>query len=191
MSNSSVTLWTVASQAPLSTGFPRQESWSGLPFPSPGALPSAGIELAASASQADSLPLHHLGSLGWGLTKRGLLWLQLACTLLPSMAADADPASRASFGFFSGSNQSPSLGSYSIHHWFTSHDGYSKGAVMHQEIRGCCHQSQHCPDGPSHFFISLSSHSKSGVYVNTWVTGLWPCYKGGWKAIIQQAQHLS
>ena len=28
-------LWTVARQAPLSMGFSRQESWSGLPFPSP------------------------------------------------------------------------------------------------------------------------------------------------------------
>ena len=27
--------WTVARQAPLSMGFPRQECWSGLPFPSP------------------------------------------------------------------------------------------------------------------------------------------------------------
>ena len=31
-----VTPWTVAHQAPLSKGFSRQESWSGLPFPSPG-----------------------------------------------------------------------------------------------------------------------------------------------------------
>ena len=29
------TPWTVAQQAPLSMGFPRQEHWSGLPFPSP------------------------------------------------------------------------------------------------------------------------------------------------------------
>ena len=29
------TLWTAALQAPLSTGFSRQEYWSGLPFPSP------------------------------------------------------------------------------------------------------------------------------------------------------------
>ena len=29
------TLWTVAHQAPLSMGYPRQEYWSGLPFPSP------------------------------------------------------------------------------------------------------------------------------------------------------------
>ncbi|KAM7224975.1 hypothetical protein CapIbe_022951, partial [Capra ibex] len=31
----SATPWTVAYQAPLSMGFSRQESWSGLPFPSP------------------------------------------------------------------------------------------------------------------------------------------------------------
>ena len=36
--------WTVASQAPLSMGFPRQEYWSGLPFPSLGNLPNPGIE---------------------------------------------------------------------------------------------------------------------------------------------------
>ena len=31
-------------QACLSMGFPRQEYWSGLPFPSPGDLPEPGIE---------------------------------------------------------------------------------------------------------------------------------------------------
>ena len=44
MSNSFVTPWTVAHQAPLSIGFPRQEYWSGLPFPSPGDLPNPKIE---------------------------------------------------------------------------------------------------------------------------------------------------
>jgi len=34
--------WILACQAPLSMGFPRQQYWSGLPFPSPGALPNAG-----------------------------------------------------------------------------------------------------------------------------------------------------
>ena len=63
MSNSSVTLWTVARQAPLSMGFPRQEYWRGLPFPSPGDLPNAGIDRGAPALPADSLPLSHLGSL--------------------------------------------------------------------------------------------------------------------------------
>ena len=37
------TPWTVAHQAPLSTRFPRQECWRGLPFPSPGDLPHPGI----------------------------------------------------------------------------------------------------------------------------------------------------
>ena len=44
MSNSFATLRTVAHQASLSMGFPGQEYWSGLPFPSPGDLPDAGIE---------------------------------------------------------------------------------------------------------------------------------------------------
>ena len=34
----------VACQAPLSIGFPRQEYWSELPFPSPGGLPNPEIE---------------------------------------------------------------------------------------------------------------------------------------------------
>ena len=36
VSDSFVTPWTVAHQASLSIGFPRQEDWSGLPFPFPG-----------------------------------------------------------------------------------------------------------------------------------------------------------
>ena len=39
-----VTPWTVACQAPLFVGFPRQQYWSGLPFPPPGALPDPGIK---------------------------------------------------------------------------------------------------------------------------------------------------
>ena len=38
------TLWTVAGQAPLSMGFPRQEYWTGLPFPPLGDLPDPGIK---------------------------------------------------------------------------------------------------------------------------------------------------
>ena len=44
MSNSLTTAWTIASQAPLSMGFSRQEYWIGLPFPPPGDLPDPGIE---------------------------------------------------------------------------------------------------------------------------------------------------
>ena len=56
------TPWTVAHQAPLSTGLSRQEHWSGLPCPPPGDLPDLGIELVspeAPALQADSSPLSH------------------------------------------------------------------------------------------------------------------------------------
>ena len=46
------TPWTVANQAPLSVGFPRQEHWSGLPFPPPGDLPSLGIKPTSLTSRA-------------------------------------------------------------------------------------------------------------------------------------------
>ena len=36
-------------QAPLSMGFPRQEYWSGLPFPPPGVLPDPKIKPASPA----------------------------------------------------------------------------------------------------------------------------------------------
>ena len=36
------TPWSVARQAPVSMGFPRQEYWSGLPFPNPGDLLTQG-----------------------------------------------------------------------------------------------------------------------------------------------------
>ena len=48
MSNSFATPWTVARQAPLSMGFPRQESWSGLSFLSSGDLSNTRIELGSS-----------------------------------------------------------------------------------------------------------------------------------------------
>ena len=59
MSNSLVTPWTVAYQAPLSTEFSRQEYWSGSPFPSPGDLPDPGIKPGSPALQADSYHLSH------------------------------------------------------------------------------------------------------------------------------------
>ena len=43
------TPWTAALQAPLSMGFPRQEYWSGLPFPPPGDRPDLGISLVSPA----------------------------------------------------------------------------------------------------------------------------------------------
>ena len=91
----SETLWTVAHQAPLSMGFPRQEYWSGLPFPSPGDLMTQRLNpclLHLLHWSVCSLPLHHLGSPSgygicllfslplldfsfWLLQRAGLLWV--------------------------------------------------------------------------------------------------------------------
>ena len=50
MSDSLVPLWyLVARQAPLSMGFPRQEHWSELPFPSLEDLPDSEIEPTSPA----------------------------------------------------------------------------------------------------------------------------------------------
>ena len=48
------TPWTVARQAPLSTGFSRQEYWSGLPCPPPGDLSNIGIKPASLMSPASA-----------------------------------------------------------------------------------------------------------------------------------------
>ena len=52
MSDSFVTTWTVAHQAPLSMGYSRQGYCSGLPFPSPGDLPNSGTEPESLMSPA-------------------------------------------------------------------------------------------------------------------------------------------
>ena len=52
MSDSFATPWTGAHQAPLSMRFPRQEYWSGLPFPFPGDLPNPRIKLTFPVSPA-------------------------------------------------------------------------------------------------------------------------------------------
>ena len=50
----------------LSMGFPRQEYWSGLPFPPPGNLPEPRVKPVAPVLspvlQAASLPLNHQGN---------------------------------------------------------------------------------------------------------------------------------
>ena len=59
-----MTPWAIAHQTPLSTGLPRQEYWSWLPFPPPGDLPHPGIKPVSCVLhwQADSLLLCYLGS---------------------------------------------------------------------------------------------------------------------------------
>ena len=69
--------WTVAYQSPLSIGFPRQEYWSVLPFPTPGDLSTQGSNLCLLHLlhwQADSLPLVPLGTPWWKLNVYVLHW---------------------------------------------------------------------------------------------------------------------
>ena len=66
--------------APLSTELSQQEHWGRLPFPTPGALPNAGMELKPLALvhwQVGSLPLHLLGSPHRELHRRCWLWQQV------------------------------------------------------------------------------------------------------------------
>ena len=73
------TPWTAARQAPLSMGFPRQEYWSGLPFPSPGDLPDPGTELESLHWQVDSLPLSLQGSPGEEHSRSNSVWEGPGC----------------------------------------------------------------------------------------------------------------
>ena len=52
VSDSFATTWTVTHQAPLSMGFPRQECWNVLPFPTPGDLPDPWIKPTSLVSPA-------------------------------------------------------------------------------------------------------------------------------------------
>ena len=69
------TLWTVALQAPLSTGFYRQEYWSGLPLPSPTDLPHPGTEAMSLMSPASYRHKFHI---------TGVLSARLECSLMPA-----------------------------------------------------------------------------------------------------------
>ena len=76
-----VTLWIVACQAPMSLGFFRQEYWSGLPIPSPGALPDPGIEPVSPALADGFFTLEPPGKPLWNTTwiYRQNKILQLVC----------------------------------------------------------------------------------------------------------------
>ena len=62
MSDSFLTPWTVARQAPLSMEFSRQENRNELPFPSPGDLPNPGLNLGLLHYRCILYCLSHQGS---------------------------------------------------------------------------------------------------------------------------------
>jgi len=90
---------TVAHQAPLSMGFPRQEYWSGCHCLLQRILPNQGSNLCLLHWQADSLPLSHQGNCILQYAKS----LQLCPTL-------CDPIDGSPPGF-------PSLGFSRQEHW--------------------------------------------------------------------------
>ena len=66
-----MTPWTAAHQAPLSTGFSRQEYWSGLPLLSPGNLPDPGSSWVFLI-QGLNLGLLHCRQTPYHLSHKGL-----------------------------------------------------------------------------------------------------------------------
>ena len=81
VSDSFVTPWTVAPQAPLSMGFSRQEYWSGLLFPPPGDLPNPGIDPRSPALLADSLSSEPPGK---SLNHSQFTSVPLSCSVMSS-----------------------------------------------------------------------------------------------------------
>ena len=63
------TSWTLAYQVLLSIGFPRQQYWSGLPFPTPGDLPNPGMEPASLALAGGFFTTEPLGKLSDGINR--------------------------------------------------------------------------------------------------------------------------
>ena len=121
MSNS-VTPWTVACQAPLSMGFPRQEYWSRLPFPSPGNLPDPGTKPTSPAWQAGSSPLRHLGS-------PRAFWVILNASWLTWWLSGKESACNAGDqGSIPGSGRSPREGNGNLFQYFCLENSMERGA---------------------------------------------------------------
>ena len=81
MSNSFATLWTVAHRVPLSMGFPSQEYWSGLAFPSPGDLPKAGIQPGSTALAGGLFAIEPPGKPGDFISKHLLNDYCMSCNM--------------------------------------------------------------------------------------------------------------
>ena len=63
MSDSFVTPWTVAGQAPPSKGFSRKEYWCGLSFPPPGVEPTSALQEGSLRSELPGKPLTWISTL--------------------------------------------------------------------------------------------------------------------------------
>ena len=111
---------TIAHQAPLSMGFPRQEYWSGLPFPSPGDLSNPGIKSTSPVWRVDSLPLTSVLCYGkslscvqffatpWTIARQHPLFIRilqagvLEWVAVPSSRGSSQPRNRTGASCFAG-----------------------------------------------------------------------------------------
>ena len=99
------TPWTVARQAPLSMGFSRQVSWSGLPCPSPGDLPNPRIECRSPTLQADSLPSEPSGKPSLDFFGSNYFYFQIKDIRLPPNTSRFIPISSSGGpDFYNGAN---------------------------------------------------------------------------------------
>ena len=111
------TPWIITHQAPLSVGFPRQEYWSGLPFPSPGDLlnpeteptsPPLACRFFTSEPPGKLLNLHiHLHRRGFECSSNSVIFSSVywragdaLFQLLPSSQLNKKHISMRSFVFF-------------------------------------------------------------------------------------------
>ena len=93
-----MTLWTVAQQASLSMGFPRQEYWNGFPFPPSGDLPDPGIKPTSLVSHA----------LAGGFFTTSTTWVQFSCSVMSDFVTPWTAARQASLSI-TNSQSSPRL----------------------------------------------------------------------------------
>ena len=96
---------TVTHHVPLSIGFPRQEYWSELPFPSSGDLPDPGIQSGSPALQVYSLPTELSGKPCNKIYCKCLAWIlkracMLSCAGLFATPLDCSLQVPLSMGFF-------------------------------------------------------------------------------------------
>ena len=106
------TPWTVAHQAPLSMGFPRQDYWSGLPFPLPGDLPKPGIKpsLLCLPHCRQIVFLSHQRSLISLLShQRSLIYLLIYYSLPPSLSSFSPFCSPSFFALSKSASQTKNL----------------------------------------------------------------------------------
>ena len=73
------TPWTVACQPPLSTGFSRQEYWSGLPCPSTGDLPNPETQPVSRVSCTGRQVLYHWAT--WVAQSKSDTERQISCDI--------------------------------------------------------------------------------------------------------------